>query len=265
MAHYLGQSFNKSAFWLGMLTVLTLQEGTFLLVEYFRLPLTPIGKDEIPRQRESIRNNVFIIAAAMLALSSVSTIILLFARLLSIPAAVLLVLVFLLLYTYAIPPLRLSETGFGEVVQAFFLANLIPTIAFLLQKSEYHRLITMMTFPLTLIALGFLLILDFPTYATDQKRTHLTLLTRLTWQRAIPIHHILLLMAFMLFAVAPLFGFPWNLVWPVFLTLPFASLQIYLLQRIANGYPAIWNFLTTIASGTFGLTAYLLTLTFWIH
>jgi hypothetical protein len=55
------------------------------------------------------------------------------------------------------------------------------------------------------------------------------------------------------------------LIWPVFLALPFAAIQMIWLQRIASGGRTLWHFLTALASATFGLTAYLLTLTYWIR
>ncbi len=37
------------------------------------------------------------------------------------------------------------------------------------------------------------------------------------------------------------------------------------LQRISRGGRTLWNFLTALAAGTFGLTVYLLAFTFWIR
>jgi hypothetical protein len=73
------------------------------------------------------------------------------------------------------------------------------------------------------------------------------------------------LAAFLLFAAGPFLEYPWGLLWPVFLALPFAAIQIIWLQRIANGGRTLWNFLIALASATFGLTIYLLALTFWIR
>jgi 1,4-dihydroxy-2-naphthoate octaprenyltransferase len=161
--------------------------------------------------------------------------------------------------------MRLSEAGYGELVMAVSLGTLFPALAFLLQYGEFHRLLTFVTFPLTLLALTFLLVNDFPAFATDLKLGHHSLLTRLTWQFAIPTHHVLILVSFLFFASAPLLGFPWGLVWPVFLALPFAVFQIIWLQRIAMGGRTLWKFLTALAVATFGLPAYLLAFTFWIR
>ncbi|MBL8100462.1 MAG: hypothetical protein JNK81_14855, partial [Anaerolineales bacterium] len=64
---------------------------------------------------------------------------------------------------------------------------------------------------------------------------------------------------------APLFGFSFNLIWPAFLTLPFAIFQIIQVRAIANGNPPNWKLLTSTALIVFGLTTYFLTLTFWLR
>jgi 1,4-dihydroxy-2-naphthoate octaprenyltransferase len=180
-------------------------------------------------------------------------------------AGILIGLIVVFFVAYAIPPMRLAEAGYGELAMAIALGTLFPALAFLLQYGEFHRLLTFATFPLTLLALAYLLVDDFPAFATDLKYGRHTLLTRLTWQNAIPIHHLLILVSFLFFATAPILGFPWGLVWPVFLSLPFAVIQIIWLQRIALGGRTLWKFLTTLAIATFGLTAYLLAFTFWIR
>jgi 1,4-dihydroxy-2-naphthoate octaprenyltransferase len=265
IARYLGHPINFAAFGLGLLSALALQVAAYWLVEYFRLPLTPLAKDETPRLREALRTTLFQSAAALLTVSAAVVVTLLLTRLLPASAGVVLGLMVVLFIAYAIPPLRLSERGYGELILAIYLGTLLPILAFLLQVSEFHRLLTFATFPITLLALAYLLVWNFPTFAADQKFGRHTLLTRLTWQHAIPIHHFLLLAAFLLFAIASFLGFPWGLVWPVFLVLPFAIVQILWLQRIARGGRTLWNFLTALAAATFGLTAYLLAFTFWIR
>ncbi len=265
IAQYLGQPVHAASFGLGMLAVLALLGAASFFTEYFRLPLMPLAQEETPRQREHFRVTLLQVSYASLTFSTVAILTLILTHSLNLSACILLVLAFLFLLAYAVPPLRLSEAGYGELVLAITLGTLLPALAFLLQYGQLHRLLSLATFPLTLLALAYLLICNFPTFATDQKLGRHTLLTRLTWQRAIPIHHFLVLAAFLLFAAAPFLEYPWGLVWPVFLALPFAAIQIIWLQNISNGGRTLWNFLTALASATFGLTAYLLALTFWIR
>ncbi|MFH1523449.1 MAG: hypothetical protein ABIF04_00625 [Chloroflexota bacterium] len=265
IARYLGHPIKFATLGLGLLAALALQAAAYWLVEYFRLPLTPLAKDETPRLREAMRTTLFQSATALLTVSAAVVVVLLLTRQFPTAAGVVLVLVAVLFIAYAIPPLRLSERGYGELLLAIYLGTLLPTLAFLLKTGEFHRLLTFVTFPITLLALAYLLVWNFPTFVTDQKFGRHTLLTRLTWQRAIPIHHFLLLAAFLLFTIAPFLGFPWGLVWSVFLVLPFVIVQIIWLQRIARGGRTLWNFMTALAAATFGLSVYLLAFTFWIR
>jgi 1,4-dihydroxy-2-naphthoate octaprenyltransferase len=265
IAHYLGKSIRIASFGLGGLAVLALIGSASLFTEYFRLPLLPLAQGETPRQREQFRVILLEVAYAGLTLSAIAIITLLLTNSLNLSADIFIVLAFFFMLAYSIPPLRLSETGYGELVLAITIGTLFPAISFLLQYGQFHRLLSFTTFPLTLLALSYLLICNFPTFATDQKMGRHTLLARLTWQHAIPIHHFMILVAFLLFAGAPFLDYPWSIVWPVFLALPFALIQIIWLQRIANGGRTLWNFLTALAAATFGLTAYLLALTFWIR
>jgi len=265
IARYLGVAIHWPAFWLGLLAVLALQAAPPLLLEYFRLPLTPRLPDETARQRERYRTLILQVSYAALTLSGTAILTLFLTRSLNLSAGILFTLNLLLLIAWAIPPARLAETGYGELALAFVLATLIPAIAFLLQADEFHRLLPLTAFPLTLLALAYFLVADFPTFASDQKLGRRTLLSRLTWQRAVSIHHVLILAAFLLFAATPLVGVPWALVWPVFLTLPFATVQVIWLQRIANGGRTLWRFFVPLAAAVFGLTVYLLALTLWIR
>jgi 1,4-dihydroxy-2-naphthoate octaprenyltransferase len=265
IARYLGHPVQAAALGLGLLAVLAVQVASYWLVEYFRLPLTPRAKDETPRQREALRVTLFQSSMALLTVCAAVVVTLLLTGLLSPEAEVLLGLVVIFFVAYAVPPFRFSEKGYGELILAIYMGTLAPVLAFLLQYGEFHRLLTFASFPLTLLALAYFLVNDFPTFASDQKRGRHSLLTRLTWQRAIPIHHFLVLAAYLLFAASPFIGIPWGLVWPALLVLPFAIIQVIWLQRIALGGRTLWNFLTTLAVATFGLTAYLLAFTFWIR
>jgi 1,4-dihydroxy-2-naphthoate octaprenyltransferase len=110
-----------------------------------------------------------------------------------------------------------------------------------------------------------LLALEFPEYGIDLKYKRQSLLMRLTWQRAIPIHNILVISAYIFFVVAPLVGIPLSLTWPPLLTLPLAVYQIIILRNIELGLKPNWRVLRVNALAMVGLVIYLLTFTFWIR
>ncbi len=259
IAKYLGYQINLVSFWLGLLAVLALFAAVSLLDEYFRFPI--MGATD--REQERFRFTLLLVSYAILAISAVCFLIIGIRFYYSISSMLLIVISILFLLACALPPFRLSKSGFGELIMAIFLGTVQPILSFQLQTGEFHRLLFFVTFPLTLLALAYLLIKNFSSFASDLKSGYHTLLHRLTWQWAVPIHHILILVAFLIFAIGPLVDIPWGVIWPVFMVLPFGVFQIIWLQRIASGAHPIWKFIIYLSAATFGLTSYLLSLTFW--
>jgi 1,4-dihydroxy-2-naphthoate octaprenyltransferase len=260
---YLGKPFQPVTFSLGLAGILLAQLSMSLLAEVFRPHNEPLIEDETPKQKETLRNNMLYVSIA--AISSVAFIIYLLYinRVLALPSFIFYLSSFILILVYAIPPIRLLDRGFGELTLSVHLAYVIPSIGFLLQARENHRLLAVIIIPLTTLALAYFLIINFTSFPADQKYQRATLLRFLTWERAIPFHHSLIVFAYVIFAAAPLLGF--FILWPAFLTLPFALLQILHLRHISIGGKPNWTLLTATALAVFGLTTYFLTLTFWLR
>jgi 1,4-dihydroxy-2-naphthoate octaprenyltransferase len=265
VARYLGKPQTMVVFWLGLWGVWMAQLSLNLLAEAFRPFNEPLLEDETRSERRFLRDAALYLSFA--ALSSLAFIAFLFYRQghLTLPVFLFLALSLTLIVAYAVPPLRLLAQGFGEFLLALHIAYISPTLAFLLQAGEFHRLLNSLTVPLTLLALATFLALDFPAFATDLKYERRTFLTRLGWERAVPFHHALVLVAYLLLAVGPFFGFSLGVLWPAFLSLPFALLQMFWLRNIAQGARPIWRLFSTNAVAVLGLTAYFLTLTFWLR
>ena len=262
IANYLGRPFRADAFWLGLAGVLLGQISMSLLFEVFRFDTEPLAENESRRERLILRSNTLYISIASLAVNAVIALILFNNGHLSLTAALFLLLSLVLILVYSLPPFR--NRGFGEFLLAAHVAYVIPSLAYLLQADETHRLLVT-TIPLTFLAFAYFIIMDFPTFATDTKYNRITFLTRLGWERVVPLHHVFVLFAYAFFAITPMLGIPLALIWPAFLTLPFALFQIYQLRVLALGAPANWPLLTATALSVFGLTAYFLTLTFWLR
>ena len=265
IARYLGKPQIPTAFWIGLLGVLFAQLSMTLLAEVFRPFNEPIVVNEKLTDRRLTRDTALYISLAALASLAVIIFLLYKDHLLSESALLFVTVSIIVLLVYSVPPLRLMDKGFGELLLSVQIAYLSPSIAYLLQAGKYHNLVVFISTPLVLLTLAMLLALDFPSFSGDIKYERGTLLALLGWERAIPFHHLLVLGAYVFFAAAPIFGFSLRLLWPAFLTLPFALLQIYWLQNISLGLKPLWNLLTANAIAIFGLTAYLLTLTFWLR
>lgn len=262
---YLGKPFQPLLFILGLAFVILMQTSMSFLREVFRPHNEPLIEGETPQKKETLRNNLLYIAIGTTATAAVLAFLIYLNFTLALPTFYFLLTSLLLALLYTIPPLHLVNRGFGELILAVHLGYVIPSIAFLLQTSETSRLLTTLLLPITTLALAYFLLVNFTTFPEDQKYERGTLLRRLTWERAVPLHHSLIAFAYITFALAPLFGFAFNLIAPAFLTLPFAIFQIYQLQSIANGNPPNWKLLTATALAVIGLTTYFLTLTFWLR
>jgi len=260
---YLGKSFQPLAFLLGLAGVLLAQLSMSLLAEVFRPHNEPLVEDETPQQKETLRNNMLYLSIVGLTSSAFIVYLLYINQVLALPSFILYLSSFILVLVYAIPPVRLLNRGFGELSLAAHIAYIIPSIGFLLQAKDNHRLLTIIIIPLTALALAYFLVVNFTSFSSDQKYQRDTLLRRLTWERAVPMHHSLIVFAYAVFAIAPLLGF--SALWTAFLTLPFALLQIILVRNISLGAKPNWILLTSTALAVFGLTTYFITLTFWIR
>jgi 1,4-dihydroxy-2-naphthoate octaprenyltransferase len=262
IARYLGVTQDVAVFWLGLGGILLAQFSMSLLAEALRPVDQPSENDENRPERVQLRNSALTVSIGALGVTAVIVLMLVREAALSPVAITFLSLSLLMVLSYSVPPLRLVDAGFGEFIQAVHIAVIVPALGFVLQQGEYHRLVAITSFPLTLLALACFLILDFPTFAADEKYDRRTLLRSIGWQRAVPLHHGLVLGAYALLASSLLFGLAWNRIWPSFLTLPFALMQIFWLRNISLGAKPLWSLLTVNALAVFGLTAYLLFVAF---
>lgn len=262
---YLGKSFQLVPFMLGMAIALLAQTSMSYLREVFRPHNEPLIEGETPQKKETLRNNLLYISIGMVGTIALISFLVYLNFSLTLSTFYFLLTSIVLILLYAIPPFHLVNRGFGELLLAVHIGYVIPSIAFLLQTAETSRLLTALLLPITTLAFAYFLILNFTTFPEDQKYERGTLLRRLTWERAVPFHHSLIVFAYLMFAFVPLFGFAFRLIAPAFLTLPFAIFQIIQVRAIANGNPPNWKLLTATALAVFGLTTYFLTLTFWLR
>jgi 1,4-dihydroxy-2-naphthoate octaprenyltransferase len=260
---YLGKPFQPLAFALGLGGALLAQLNMSLLAEVFRPHNEPLVEGETPQQKETLRNNALYVSIAALAAIAFIAFTLFTNDTLAPPTFYFLLFSLFLVLAHAVPPIRLLDRGFGELALAAHIAYVIPSIGFLLQAKENHRLLAVIILPLTALALAYFLVVNFTTFPVDQKYQRATLLRRLTWERAVPLHHSLIVFAYVIFAIAPTLGF--SILWTDFLTLPFALLQIILVRNISLGGKPNWTLLTSTALAVFGLTTYFVTLTFWLR
>lgn len=273
VARYLGGLLQPLLQIAGGLSLLLLLAASNLLIEYFRPLNEPILPGETRPAREALRPVLLTVSVAFVAVSALLAFLLRLQGHLPASDALLVVLYLLLCLALAVPPLRLVERGIGEIVTAFLLAVLTPAISFLMVFPSLHPFLTGFTFPLFLLALAWQLATSFEQYPDHLKYGRRVLLMRLippyasgqAWQRAVHVHNGLLIAAYFFLAALPFLGIQFNFIWPSLLTLPVAAWQVLMLRNIADGAKPVWNALNIASTVVFGLTAYLITITFWLR
>ncbi len=265
IARYLGATILLEPQIFGAAIILLIMAASALLTEYFRPLNEPIHQDETRKERAELRSRLLVISITFLGTATILAILLRSAGFVHLDTAIFLVLFTLLALMNAVPPVRLENRGLGELSTAIQVANFSPTLAFLFQYNNLHRILTVYTLPLLFLALAYYLSTNFPAYSNDLKFERRSLLVSLTWQRAVPIHNILLIGAYLFFVCIPFLGFPLQLVWPALISLPVAAYQVFSLRNLADGAKPNWPLFSAIATAIFGLTAYSLSLTFWLH
>ena len=203
------------------------------------------------------------IALAALAAAAVLALLLFQREAQNHPAQIFLFVILILSYFQGVPPLRIAYSGYGEITQAIIITNLVPAFAFSLQYGGTHRMLGMVTSPLTFLHLAMSLALALPQYADDVKYERKTLMSRLGWQRGMTLHNIAILLAYVVLGLAAAFGLPWSLTWPGLLTLPVGIFQIWQIQQIGNGARPNWRLTRVTAISTLVLTSYMLAYALW--
>jgi 1,4-dihydroxy-2-naphthoate octaprenyltransferase len=273
IARYLGTPIDWGVYILGQVWGTLLQLSTHFLNEYFDIEYDlknpnrtflsggsgALGPGRLPRA------TALWSAVGCLAVVASITVLLIKDGDITPLTAAFMFLIFLGAFFYAVPPVKLESTGYGELTTAILVSNLVPAFAFVLQTGHLHRLVAMGTFPLTFLCLAMLLSFELPDYGSDLKYGKRTLLVRAGWQLGMNIHNLMILFGYLILAIAVLLGLSTAIALPVFLSLPIGLLQIWSMNRIAAGGKPNWTVLTLTGLLIFASAAYLLALAFWTH
>lgn len=273
IAHFLGATIDWNIYWIGLFWNILILLSTVYLNEYFDDGKATLGfKPAIFSNRSGAFLDLKLprwvsLAAAGACLTVAASLTLTIQRSphFSPATALILILIFAGSFVYAVPPVRLSATGFGEWVSILILAIGMPALGFSLQSGEVHRLVAMASFPLAALQTSMMLASELQDYADDTKYERKTLMVRLGWKLGIGLHNWLILAGFGVLGLSLLFGMPLGIGGPAMLALPVGAVQIWLMRQITDGAKPNWKLLTYTAGALFGVTAYILTFMFWTN
>lgn len=268
IARYLGSRIIWSSFLLGLLWIGISVSGIMVLQAYFTrqsaiLKSTKIDSPEEKRKNLRIQNILFVVVTSIFTIVAVITVLMIYQGILYFTLGLVIITGFFLALFLVTPPFRLWRSGLGEFIFSFLACQIIPAIGFLFQNQDLNRMVSMSTLPLTAFFFAMQIAFQFESFGVDSGNQTGTLLTRIGWQNGVRTHHILIILGYLVLGAAFWMGLSWRIIWPVLLTAIIASLQVYLLNRIASGEKPAWRLYRITASALFLVSAYLLTYSFW--
>jgi 1,4-dihydroxy-2-naphthoate octaprenyltransferase len=274
LVDYLGKAINWYTAILGAVLITSLVAARNLFKAYFqypmRLPLDRLNRRDregalLYVETKAVQRNLFLqIAFVALAVSATTIALLIASGAINMSSLLIVIVTICLAVMDFLPPIELCKKGYTELIEAFLLASMTPALAFLLQRSEIHLLLLMLTLPLVFIYLAFRVAGSFEYFDFDAKQAGGSMLARIGWQNCVVIHNLSVLFAFLFVAAFLLFGFPLALAWPIFLALPLGALQIIQMVRLADGRKPNWRLFWVNALGTLLVFIYLITFTLWV-
>jgi len=163
--------------------------------------------------------------------------------------------------TRLLPKLRVYQI----LVEAVLFVGLPPAIAFFLQSTDAHPFLTLISVSLTPAYVAMRLLRQISQFGTDQKQGRRTIVTQVGWERAMTYHNAFILLTYLFLALMTLFGFPWFLLWPAFLSLPIGLLEIWLMERTRRGAKPFWRVMFFATACVLFVPLYLLAFNFWVR
>lgn len=163
--------------------------------------------------------------------------------------------------SYVVEKLR----PFELLIEVLLFIVIPPAVAYFLQADEAHRLLTMVVVALVpgYLANRFLHLIQ--RFGPDQKSGVASIVVQIGWEKAMVYHNALILLTYLLFALIALLGFPWFLMWPVFLTLPIGLLEMWLMERVRLGMKPLWRVMEFATACVLFIPIYLVGFAFWIR
>jgi 1,4-dihydroxy-2-naphthoate octaprenyltransferase len=271
IVHYLGQPFDWGVFWIGLFWTFFLEAGGIYLNAYFmdrpfidfpfhspfRGARGVFGPEKLPRQ--------VALWAAYVSLAFTASLTVLIFRFARPNPTTTLILVLLVVgvIIFTTPPFRQITLSYHELIISIWIGAFLPSAAYLLQVGQFHRLISMISFPLVAFHLAMVIVFSLEDFAQDIRYEIPSFLVRIGWQTGMNLHNFLVIAAYILILVAVVSGFPRAIALPLLITIPLGAFQIWNFLKISRGGKPYWRSLKISAVSLFIAVVYLTSYGFW--
>lgn len=266
---YLGGRIEWNTLAVGLTYILLLNLSEWILNKYFEYQQLPIQilktqfQDFTRDEFDYFIRAFFLIGIVSFACASVLFFSMIFIHSVNSISIFVMILIILSTVAYSVPPIRLADKGWGDILLVFGFAIITPTFAYSLQENGFHRLVALISIPLFTLLLTAFISTGFPGYLQGMLSGKKSLLIFLQWNTGIVVHNILVLLTYLILGIGVMSGLPVRLALPFLIGLPFAIITIYELLRIQNGHKPNWLILLTGSYGSIGCTIFLLIFDLW--
>lgn len=216
-----------------------------------------------PGEKEFNQQTLLQISLGFLAVSGLILIYLIARHELTVSALIVFILILAAVIFNSVPPVRLVKYGMGELTVAIIIGSLVSGFGYFLQADQYQRLLLTLALPLVLLILASELAVSLEQFGKIKGEETRLMVDVIGWQRAILLHDILILGAYILVGLFGVFLQPWRLTWPGLLTIPLGIFEIWQLWRISQGAKPNWKILRLTAGALVYLAVYFMVLTVW--
>jgi 1,4-dihydroxy-2-naphthoate octaprenyltransferase len=151
------------------------------------------------------------------------------------------------------------------LVEVVLFVAVPPALAYFLQSQETNRMLTMAVISLAPAYIAYRLLEQLRDFTSDQRLGNKTIVTMAGWERAMVLHNAFILLVYFLIALCAILGFPWFLIWPIFLTLPIGLVEIWMMERVRQGKKPLWRVMGYASASVLFIPIYLLGFAFWIR
>ncbi|NLI44197.1 MAG: hypothetical protein GX415_02110 [Chloroflexi bacterium] len=146
-----------------------------------------------------------------------------------------------------ITAIRLWGLPYRWLTDALVAAPLALFSGAVLQKIASERMLFFLSLPLFFLFLASSSALLYEKYEADSANSRPSLLTVIGWERAMTLHHVLLLCAYLCFGIYFYISGSWSIAWPVVFMASISLLEVFQLERIARGLKPLWGVLRVTA------------------
>ena len=259
---YIGITIELSYFWLGLVILILFSLSSDFLSCFFN-----VSERSNNNKKEIIilKNNLLFLTYSFLTIGAIFTVLLYSLLNSSLLFFIFVGLFFLILVASSIPPFSLRKKGYSDLLLSIKTVALAPFFSLFLQIGEIHHILFLIAFPAIFLILAYFLAQSLENYYENLINQSHTLMTRLGWNLGMKVHNYFILLTYILYGIAGLFGLSGLLAYPAWLSLPFAGIQFWEMWRIGEGYKPRWKLLKLSALGSISTLAYFYIFILWLR